>query len=68
MAQSAFMRERVHSDEAPAVLSALGVRGLDGWTQALRGRQNQDGSFGSDGTPQQRFHATMMATWALALK
>jgi hypothetical protein len=54
--------------ERLVMLRLAGEGGLDAWTQALRGRQNADGSFGSDGTAQQRFHATMMATWALVLK
>jgi hypothetical protein len=54
--------------ERLVMLRLAGEGGLDAWTAALRERQNADGSFGSDGTAQQRFHATMMATWALVLK
>ncbi|MBK7857540.1 MAG: hypothetical protein IPJ65_02720 [Archangiaceae bacterium] len=39
---------------------------LDGWAKALAARQNPDGSWGQGpGYPQ--YHATLVATWALAL-
>jgi hypothetical protein len=41
---------------------------LDRWAAALLKRQNADGSFGGEGPSVQRFHATMVAAWALVLK
>lgn len=41
---------------------------LEGWAKKLSARQNADGSWGSPGPrAYEQFHATMVATWALAL-